>query len=57
MLIAYAKCSHVSRDRGGRVVVLVSFIFQFCIAKRLAICKFEGLINIECYTFKTVGFW
>jgi hypothetical protein len=32
-----------------------SFYFPFCIAKGLAICKFGGVISVECYTFKPLN--
>jgi hypothetical protein len=52
MLVAYAKYNHLSHERGSRVVILFcSFYFQFCIAKRLAIYKFGGVISAKCYTF------
>jgi hypothetical protein len=51
-LVAYVKCNRVSHDRRGRVVVIY---FQFCIAKGLAICKFEVVISAECYTFKPLN--
>jgi hypothetical protein len=59
MLIAYAKCNCVSRNKGGRVVIILghikkkkSYYFQFFIAKGLAICKFGSVISAECCTFK-----
>ena len=51
-LVAYAKCNRVSHERGGRVVIIY---FQFCIVKELAICKFWGVISVECYTFKLLN--
>jgi hypothetical protein len=50
-LVAYAKCNRTSHERRIYLVVF-KFHFLFCIAKRLAICKFRGVISDECCTFK-----
>jgi hypothetical protein len=36
-------------------LVVFQFYFLFCIVKELAICKFEGVISVDCYTFKPLN--
>jgi len=36
-------------------LVVFQFYFLCCIAKGLAICKFEGVISVECCTFKPLN--
>jgi hypothetical protein len=51
MLVTYAKCNRTSHEN---LIYLFCFsvCFLFCIAKGLAICKFEGIISTECCKFK-----
>jgi len=55
-LVAYAKCNRTSHERRIYLVVF-QFYFLFCIAKGLAICKFRGVISIECCTFKPLNLY
>jgi hypothetical protein len=38
--------------KAGFIFDVFYFLFLFCIAKGLAICKFGGVISAECCTFK-----
>jgi riboflavin transporter FmnP len=42
----------VHPTKAGFIFDVFHFLFLFCIAKGLAICKFEGVISTECSTFK-----
>jgi hypothetical protein len=36
-------------------LVVFQFYFLFCIAKGLGICKFGGVISVECCIFKPLN--
>jgi hypothetical protein len=42
----------VHPTKAGFIFDVFHFLFLFCIAKGLAICKFGGVISTECCTFK-----
>jgi hypothetical protein len=51
MLVTYAKCNCVSHERRIIILFLCCFYFPFCIAKRLVVCKFGGMISAEYSIF------
>ena len=48
--IAYSKCDRTSHKR--MIYLVFQFYFLFCIAKGLAICEFEGMINTKALFVK-----